>query len=200
MAAMTLSGAARRSPSLRPRGLGRAGGAAAHALALPLAQAPEVAADLPGVDLTAGEMHVGRLDQAALVAGERHPLGQDVVGVGQPRAAVGPRLVGELDAVLVDQPARLGQVADDRLVGIDQVGVGRAGMRLAAGGPVASLGALSEPAPHAQEAEVAVHLPVLGVDAGAQQLAGALLGAAFAARVVARDRDPLAPGLVALVA
>ena len=44
-------------------------------------------------------------DQAPLVAGERHPLGEHVVGVRQPRAAVGPRLVGELDAVLVEQLA-----------------------------------------------------------------------------------------------
>ena len=33
--------------------------AAAQALALPLAQAPEVAADLLGVDLAAGQVHVG---------------------------------------------------------------------------------------------------------------------------------------------
>jgi hypothetical protein len=37
------------------------------------------------------------------------------------------------------------------------------------------------------EAEVAVHAPLLGVHAGAEQLAGTLLGAALAARVVERQ-------------
>ena len=50
----------------------------------------------------------------------------------------GPRLVGELDAVLVQQPARLRQVGHDRLVRVDEVGVavrraGRARARLAVG-------------------------------------------------------------------
>ena len=39
------------------------------------------------------------------------------------RAAVGARLVGELDAVLVEQHAGLRQVGDDRLVRVDEVGV-----------------------------------------------------------------------------
>ena len=111
---------------------GRRGRAARQALALPLAQAPEVAADLPRIDLPPGQMHVGALDQPPLVAGQRHPLGQHVVGVGQARAAVGPGLVGEVDAVLVQQPARLRQVADDRLVRVDEVGVRRAGQAVAA--------------------------------------------------------------------
>ena len=104
--------------SRRPR---RAG-----ALALPLAQPPEVALDLARVELAARQVQVRRLDQAPLVAGQRHPLREHVVGVGQPRAAVGPRLVGELDAVLVEQPAGLRQVGEDRLVRVDQVGVRRA--------------------------------------------------------------------------
>ena len=62
-----------------------AGAAAARALALPLAQAPQVALDLARVDLAAGQVHVRRLDQPPLVAGERHPLREHVVGVGQPR-------------------------------------------------------------------------------------------------------------------
>ena len=68
-------------------------------------------------------MQVGLGDDPALVALERHPLGEHVVGVGQARRAVRARLVGELDAVLVQQPAGLRQVGDDRLVRVDQVGV-----------------------------------------------------------------------------
>ena len=71
-----------------------------------------------------GRCMFARRDQALLVAGQRHPLGQHVVGVRQPRAAVGARLVGERDAVLVEQLAGLRQVGDDRLVRVDQVGVG----------------------------------------------------------------------------
>ena len=69
-----------------------------------------------------------------------------------------------------------GHVGDDRLVRVDQVGVGRV---------PAPPGARPSAAPHAQEPEVAVHLPVLLVDARAQQRAGALLGAPFAAGVIA---------------
>src|SRR3954452_23089322 len=77
------------------RGLRLAGatGRAREPAALPLAEAPEVALDLPGVDLAAGQVEVGLGDQAALVPLERHPLRQHVVGVGQPRGAVGARLV-----------------------------------------------------------------------------------------------------------
>src|SRR3954447_18011847 len=50
---------------------------------LPLAQAPEVAPDLPRVDLAAGLVHVRPPDEAVLVARQGHPLGQHVVGVGQ---------------------------------------------------------------------------------------------------------------------
>src|SRR5215212_6240473 len=141
---------------------------------LPLAQAPEVAPDLPRVDLAAGLVHVRAPDQAVLVAGQRHPLGQHVVGVGQAGRAVGAAQVRELDAVLVEQLARLGDERDNRLVGVDEVGVAVA------------------PPPHAQEAEVAVHRPLLVVDAAAQELAGALLGAALAPGVVAHEAG-LAP-------
>ena len=99
------------------------------------------------VDLPAREMHVRRLDQAPLVAGQRHPLGQHVVGVREPRAAVRARLVRERDAVLVEQPAGLRDVADDRLVGIDEIGVRRAAEVVQR--------AVAEAAPHPQEAEVA---------------------------------------------
>src|SRR5262249_6279346 len=54
------------------------------------------------------------------------------------------------------------------------------------------------PAPHADEAEVAVHRPLLLVDARLQELARALLGAALAAWVVRRARDDRPAGLVAL--
>ena len=70
-----------------------------------------------------GQVHVGAGDQAAFVALERHPLGEHVVGVGQPRAAVRLGLVRELDAVLVEQAAGLRQVGHDRLVRVDQVRV-----------------------------------------------------------------------------
>src|SRR4051812_40265031 len=97
----------RRRRVARPRrGLcGAAGGAAValEALALPAAEAPDVALDLARIDLAAREVHVRAGDQAALVALERHPLGQHVVGVGQPRGAARLGLVGELDAVLVEE-------------------------------------------------------------------------------------------------
>ena len=96
---------------------------ALEALALPAAEAPDVALDLARVDLAAGQVHVGAGDQPPLVALERHPLGQDVVGVGQARAAVRLGLVRELDAVLVQQAAGLREVGDDRLVRVDQVRV-----------------------------------------------------------------------------
>ncbi len=157
---------------------------ALQALALPAAEPPDVALEHLRVDLAAREVHVGLGDQAALVALEGHPLGEHVVGVGQPRRAVGARLVRELDAVLVQQPAGLRQVGHDRAVRVDQVRVRRAAQvardhRVAAGPGL--------PAPHADEAEVAVHRPLLVVDARLQQLAGALLGAALAAGVVARQ-------------
>ena len=148
--------------------------------ALPLRQPPQVALDLARVELAAGQVHVGRRDQPALVAGQRHPLGQHVVGVGQPRAAVRPRVVGEGDAVLVEQPVRLRQVGDDRPVRIDQVGVRRAAGQRPTPGPAA----VACDAPDADEAEVAVHRPLLVVDARAQQRPRALLGAALAAGVV----------------
>ena len=66
------------------------------------------------------------VDEAPLVAGQRHPLRQHVVGVRQQRAAVRPRLVGELHAVLGEQRAGLRQVGDDRLVRVHEVGVRRA--------------------------------------------------------------------------
>src|SRR4051794_13369759 len=78
---------------------------ALEALALPAAELPDVALDLARVDLAAGQVHVRGVDQAPLVALERHPLGEHVVGVREPRRAVGLGLVGELDAVLVEQPA-----------------------------------------------------------------------------------------------
>src|SRR4051812_41490563 len=155
---------------------------ALEALALPAAELPDVALDLARVDLAAGKVHVRRVDQAPLVALERHPLGEHVVGIRQPRGAVGLGLVRELDAVLVEQAAGLRQVGDDRLVRVDQVGVRDAAQLL-----VERLRA-----PDPDEPEVAVHLPLLLVHARAQQLAGALLGATFAAGVVGVDLAALA--------
>src|SRR3954469_3562118 len=88
---------------------GAAGRAAVtlEALALPAAEAPDVALHLARVDLAAREVHVRAGDQAAFVALERHPLGQHVVGVRQTGAAVRLGLVRELDAVLVQEAAGL---------------------------------------------------------------------------------------------
>ena len=130
------------------------------------------------VDLAAGEVHVGVRDQPALVGGERHPLGEHIVGVGQARAAVGAREIGEGDAVLVQQRSRLGQIGDDRLVRVDQVGVG---CHLPAF-------ALAEAAPHAQKPQVSVHRPVALVDTRAQQRARPLLGATLPAGVITGRR------------
>ena len=84
-------------------------------------------------------------------------------------AAVGARLVGERDAVLGEQLAGLRDVGENRPVRIEEVRV-----RLAAA------------APHADEAEVAVHLPFLLRHARAQQPSRALLGAQLTAGVEAR--------------
>src|SRR6185312_3003360 len=51
-------------------------------------------------------------------------------------------------------------------------------------------------APDPDEAQVPVHRPLLLVDARLEELAGALLGAALAARVIRRG-DTAAPGLLA---
>ena len=93
-----------------------------RAAALPLGQAPQVAAHPRRIQLPADQVHVGLADHAALVRGQRHPLGQHVVGGGQARVAVAVQ-VGELDAVLAQQRPVLGHVGDDRLVRVDQVGV-----------------------------------------------------------------------------
>ena len=75
-----LIGQARRLELRQPEVLGQAiVQFAGQPLALPLAEAPEVALDLPRVDLAAGQVHVGLVDEPALVALQRHPLGQHVV-------------------------------------------------------------------------------------------------------------------------
>ena len=53
--------------------------------ALPGPQPAQVAPHLAGIDVAARQVHVGVGDQPALVAAQRHPLRQHVVGVGQPR-------------------------------------------------------------------------------------------------------------------
>ena len=102
----------------------------------------------PGPDRAGGPAGACSRSQIsrALVAGQRHPLGEHVVGVRQARASVRPRLVGERDAVLVEQAVGLGQVGDDRPVRIDQVGV------RGATGAASVVGSVGERPPHAQEA------------------------------------------------
>src|SRR5204862_5711482 len=112
--------------------------------------------------------------------------------------------VGELDAVLTQQPARCGHEGDDRLVRVDQVRVRRPRVPAIDPGlpppaPVSREAARSvhrEPAVHAYEAQIAVHRPLLVVYAGAEKLAGALLRAALAARVaeLASLGTPAGPG------
>src|SRR5579859_6533818 len=58
---------------------GRRFGAGSEPAALPLRQAPQIAGHLVRIELAAGEVHVRRADEPPLVAGERHPLGQDIV-------------------------------------------------------------------------------------------------------------------------
>src|SRR3954451_20686788 len=137
------------APRLSTRALRPAG--ALEALALPAPEAPDVALDLAWIDLAAGQVHVGAVDEPTLVALERHPLGEDVVGVRQSAAAVGLGLVRELDAVLVEQAAGLRQVGDDRLVRVDQVRVRDA----------AKLFVEILRAPDPDQPQVAVHLPLL---------------------------------------
>ena len=131
--------------------------------------------------------------QPPLVAGQRHPLRQHVVGVGQPRAAVRPRLVGELDAVLAEQPAGLRQVGDDRLVRVDQVGVRRARAVASLAGPSARAAPQTRMKPRSR---YIAHSSSLTHDS--QQLARALLGAALAARVVVEPRRRSRAGAAAL--
>ena len=104
---------------------------------------------------------------------------------GSRARAVGLGLVRELDAVLVEQAAGLRQVGHDRLVRVDQVRVRDAAQVL-----VERLAA-----PDPDQAQVAVHLPLLLVDARLQELAGALLGAALAAGVVRGDALARGAGL-----
>src|SRR4051794_21020629 len=69
-------------------------------LALPLREPPEVPAYPARVDLATRQVHVRVADESFLVARERHPFGEDVVGVGQARLRDRAAQVGKLDAVL----------------------------------------------------------------------------------------------------
>ena len=151
------------------------------AAAFPLGEAPQVAAHAGRVELAADEVHVGAADHAILVGGERHPLGEHVVGGGQAVPPAAPVRSGNSTQYSLQQLATPRDVGDDRLVRVDQVGVGGG-----VGGPAVGL-APGVLAADPDEAEVAVHGPLLVVDARAQQLAGALLGAALAAGVVERS-------------
>ena len=175
----------------------RSGAPRAGALALPLAQAPEVAPDLPRVDLAPRQVQVGGLDQPPLVAGERHPLREHVVGVGQARAAVGPRLVRELDAVLVEQPAGLRQVGERSAC------AGRSGRRTACRAVAGVLaGPLAPARPHTRmkpRSRYIAHSSSFTHERSS--CAGALLGAPLAAGVVVRaSATTLAARAVALAA
>src|SRR5687768_14744039 len=69
------SGSAATGVDLSGKAAGAAPVLARQARALPLTKAPQVAADLLGIDLPAGQVHVRAVDQPVLVAGQRHPLG-----------------------------------------------------------------------------------------------------------------------------
>ena len=132
---------------------------AAGACALPLGQAPEVAAHLLRVDLAPGQVHVRAADQALLVGPDHHPLREHVVGVGQLRP--------------VEALARgRGTRRSTRSAGCSSP----AGRRRSA--CAGRSGSSRRPCPrpasalrpmHPDEAEVPVHLPLLGVDDRAQQ-------------------------------
>src|SRR3954453_4035750 len=124
------------------------------ALALPLREAPEVAAYAARVDLATREVHVRVADEPLLVPGERHPLREHVVGVRQAALRDRAREIRELHAVLAEEAAGLRDVGDDRLVRVDQVGVRGAGASVAAR---LARHATEDP----DEAEVAVHRPLL---------------------------------------
>src|SRR5205807_10553236 len=117
----------------------------------------------------------------------------------EPAVRDGAGELGELDAILAQQAARTGDVRHDRLVRVDEVGVARlplalgagarraaarlAGERAAAETPPRSGEAVRalrlEASQHPDEAEVAVHRPLLVVHARSQELPRALLGAAL---------------------
>src|SRR5579872_6934188 len=84
-------------------------------LALPAFQTCEIATSLGDPDLTSWEVHVRALDKPTLVGCERYPLGEHVVCVGKPGAAVRARMVGKLDAVLAEHAPRAWEVGEDRL-------------------------------------------------------------------------------------
>src|ERR687892_2933560 len=104
------------------------------------------------------------------------PLRESPEVTGQAGAPFAACEVRELDAVFAQQLAAPRDVGDDRLVRVDQVRVGRAA------GTVGFAAGVPPRDPY--ESEVPVHGPLLVVDARAQQLAGALLGAPLATRVV----------------
>ena len=89
----------------------------------PLTQPDQVAPHLLGVELAPGDVHVGHRDQLALPGPQRHPLGEHVVGVGEPLPERRLGAIGEADAVLVQQLAGAGVVGDDRPVRVEQVAV-----------------------------------------------------------------------------
>ena len=132
-----------------------------------------------------------RAGSRGLVAGERHPLGQHVVRGGQAGRPPLPLRSGNSTQYSLQQPAAA------RARRPRSACAGRPGTRRP-GGAHAPVGlAAGVLAAHADEAEVAVHRPLLVVHAGAQQLAGALLGAPLATGVVelaarrtARGRAP----------
>ena len=117
-------------------------------------------------------------DQLALVGAQRHPLGEHVVGVGEPLLRLRVGAIGEADAVLAQQLAGLGVVGDDRAVRIEQIAVPRRCC-------------------DREQAEALVDLQRLVSRGRAQQLARPPLRAALARRVAdvsARHQPPAALG------
>ena len=96
----------------------------AAAAALPLGEPPEVAPDAAGVHLPARQVHVRELirRRSSPVSAIHLASTSSEAGRREPEMAVAD--VGELDAVLAQQPAAGGHVGHDRLVRVDQVGVG----------------------------------------------------------------------------
>lgn len=113
------------------------------------------------VELPPGQVHVGLVDQPALVGLQPEPLRKGVVGIGKAGGPVRLAAIGEGDAVLVEELAGGGVEADDRLVRIDQISVG---------GPVATA------AEAVQEPERPVGLERLGAEDLAEQALGPALG------------------------
>src|SRR6266545_8424769 len=117
-------------------------------------------------------MDVGRADQLVLVGAECHPLGEHIVGVGEPLPRLGIGTVAEADAVLAERLPGRRIECDERALRVDQPAV------------LAHL--------DGEHPEALVGLESVLAGGRAQQLAGSLLGAALPRRVadVAAPHQP----------